>query len=267
MLVKKSFTRKTNTRCHDFSFWRSSSLSSALLRAVSQESLNTAYGLRRSRDALLVFIVVIWLIIPKIRPIRLYVTEFKYNYMQEIPNSTTEAVSDKIENTYPTYRIGSYSNLVKIKNPDKIRNSSRFWNDRSEEMLNAINDINDTFYHFPDKQKLKILSSKHYQRLFDEVFLFLDNRISSTTKHTRESRDEVAMIVKLSEKFLKIGLEGIEKTMPDEFDEILETKIKDIMLHVKSISKLTERLSPKKSNEVSYDFDYYLRGKIRTKWD
>ncbi|MEO2085227.1 MAG: hypothetical protein ABGW65_06850 [Marinoscillum sp.] len=186
--------------------------------------------------------------------------------MRKIQTSGDDSVLEKIEDTYPNYKLGSYSNLVKIKNPDKIRNSSRFWNDRSEEMLSAINDINDTFYHFPDKQKLKILSSRHYQRLFDEVFLFLDNRISSTTKHTRESLDEFTLMMKLSERFLKLGLEGVEKTMPDEFDEIMETKIKDIMLHVKSITELTNRLSPKKPNEISYDFDYYLRGKIRTKF-
>ena len=54
--------------------------------------------------------------------------------------------------------------------------------------------------------------------------------------------------------------------MPEEFDEILETKIKDIMLHVQSITKLTERLSPKKSSEVSYDFDFFTAGKIRTRF-
>ena len=54
--------------------------------------------------------------------------------------------------------------------------------------------------------------------------------------------------------------------MPEEFDEILETKIKDIMLQVKSISKLTERLNPKKSNAVDFDHDYYQRGKIRTRF-
>ena len=164
--------------------------------------------------------------------------------MKKVLTSGDDSVSDKIEDTYPTYKLGSYSNLVKIKNPDKIRNSSRFWNDRSDELLSAINDINNTFYHFPDKQKLKIISSSHYQRLFDEVFLFLDNKIFSTKKDSRESIDEFALMMKLSERFLKLGLEGVEKTMPDEFDQILETKIKDIMLHVQSISKLTERLSP-----------------------
>jgi hypothetical protein len=187
--------------------------------------------------------------------------------MKEIPSSSNDSVLDNIEDTYPNYKLGSYQNLVKIKNPDKIRNSSRFWNERSEELLNAINDINDTFYHFPVKQKFKIISSKHYQRLFDEIFVFLDNKIKSTKNDKKQNLEQFTMMMKLSEKFLKIGLEGIEKTMPDEFNEILETKIKDIMLEVQSITKLTERLSPKKSNEVDYDFDYYTRGKIRTRWN
>ena len=186
--------------------------------------------------------------------------------MKNIRTSTDESVLDMIKNTYPNYAIGSYKDLVMIKNPDKITNSSRFWNDRSKELLNAVSDINDTFYNFPDKQKLKIIGSKHYDRLFDEVFLFLDKKISSTKNDEKQSIEELTMMMKLSEKFLKIGLKGIEKTMPEEFDEILETKIKDIMLHVQSITKLTERLSPKKSSEVSYDFDFFTAGKIRTRF-
>ena len=187
--------------------------------------------------------------------------------MKKIHNSLDDSVLDELKDTYPNYELGSYKDLVRIKNPDKIPNKSRFWNEQSRIVLNAINDINDTFYHFPIKNKLKIVSSKHYERFLDEIFLTLDHKIFSTQKNARESIEEFTLMMKLSEKFLKLGLEGLEKTMPDEFDEILEAKIKDIMLHVQSITKLTERLSPKKSNEVSYDFPFYLRGKIRTKWD
>jgi hypothetical protein len=198
---------------------------------------------------------------------RLITTDLCTKYMKEIPNSTTESVLDKVKETYPDYKLGSYSDLVKIKNPDKIRNKSRFWNEQSRIVLNAINDINDTFYHFPVKKKLEIVSSKHYGTFLDEIFLVLDNKIFSTKDiTTKQNLEEFALMMKLSEKFLKLGLEGIEKTMPDEFDEIMETKIKDIMLHVKSISKLMERLNPKKSNAVDFDYDYFLRGKIRTKF-
>ena len=186
--------------------------------------------------------------------------------MKKIPNALDTAVLEEIKKTYPNYKLSSYENLVMMKNTDKITNPSRFWNARSDELLNAINDINDTFYHFPDKARFKIISTKHYNTFFEEIFQFLDNKVFSTQKDKRQSIDEFTMMVKLSEKFLKLGLEGLEKTMPDEFDEILETKIKDLMLHVKSISELTKRLSPKKHNEVSYDFAYYLRGKIRTKF-
>jgi hypothetical protein len=187
--------------------------------------------------------------------------------MKKILTSLDSSVLEDIKDTYPNYKLGSYSNLVRIKNPNKIRNSSRFWNERSDEVLNAINDINDTFYQFPVKNRLKMVSSKHYERFLEEIFLTLDSKLFSTHNlNTKQSLDEFTLMMKLSEKFLKIGLEGLEKTMPDEFDQILEEKIKDIMLHVQSITKLTERLSPKKPNEVSYDFDYFTRGKIRTKF-
>ena len=61
------------------------------------------------------------------------------------------------------------------------------------------------------------------------------------------------------------GLEGIEETMPEEFNEILEIKIKDIMLEVQSITKLTKKLSPKSSNAVDFNFDFHPKKNVTTK--
>jgi hypothetical protein len=190
--------------------------------------------------------------------------------MKKVRTSGDDSVLEEIKETFPFYKLSSYENLVRIKNPEaraKISHPSRFWNERSREVLNAVNDINDTFYHFPVKQKLKIVTSKHYERLLDEIFLVLDNKIFSTKDiNTKQSLNEFALMMKLSERFLKLGLKGIENTMPDEFDQILEAKIQDIMLHVQSITKLTERMSGKKSNEVDFNFKFYTQGKIRDKF-
>ena len=186
--------------------------------------------------------------------------------MKKIRESGDDSILEAMKNNYPHYKLGSYENLVRLKNPDKISNKSQFYKDRSQELLNAINDINDTFYDFPDKQKLKIISSKHYQKLFYEIFLFLDQKTKSTKNEGKQNLEEFTLMMNLSEKFLKIGIEGIKKTMPEEFNEILETKIKDIMLQVQSITQLTKKLSPTKSNEVDYDYDYYTRGSIRTRY-
>jgi len=183
--------------------------------------------------------------------------------MQEIPNSSIDAVLEQLKEDYPNYNLGSYKDLARIKNPDKVRNKSRFWNEQSRIIANAISDINDTFYHFPTKQRLKLVSSKHYERFLDEVFQTLGNKIFSTKNiNTKQSLDEFALMMKLSEKFLKLGLSGIQNTMPDEFSQILQTKINDIMLQVKAITELTNKLSPKKSNEVSYDWKFYTKGNI-----
>ena len=185
--------------------------------------------------------------------------------MRKIRESGDDAVLEQIKKTYPNFKLCSYENLVMIKNQDKISNPSRFWNKNSEILLHAINDINNTFYHYPDKQKLKIISSIHYQTWFEEMFKFLKKKTKSTKNKKKQSLEEITTMMNLSEKFLKVGLDGMKITMPDEFQEILQTKIDDIMLQMKSITELTKRLSPKSSNAVDFNFDFHPKKNVTTK--
>jgi hypothetical protein len=153
-----------------------------------------------------------------------------------------------------------------IYSKQMINQFKGFWKDRSKELLSAIHDINNTFYDFPDKQKLKIIASKQYQTLFEEISLVLAKKIKASQNDKKQNLEELSLMMNMSEKFLKLGLEGIQKSMPEEFSDILETKIKDIVLEVQSITKLTKRLSPK-SNEVDLDYDFYTRGTIKTRWN
>ena len=183
--------------------------------------------------------------------------------MKNIRNSKYDSVLEQLEETYPTYKICSYENLGRITGKLKITNESRFWNERCEEVLSAIQDLNVTFHCYPDKYKIKMIVSPQFESLFtSQIFPFLIHEIQYAKKQNPE---QITMMIKLCEMYLKIGLDGTKGTMPSEFQDILETKFNDIMLLMQSINQYTKRLAPKQSKATEFNFDFYNKKKKKTK--
>jgi len=179
--------------------------------------------------------------------------------MKSIRTSDTDAVLEMLEETYPTYKICSYENLGRITGKFEITNESRFWNERCEEVLSAIQDLNVTFHRYPNNYKMKMIVSPQFESLFtSQIFPFLEHEIQYAKKPKPE---QITMMIKLCEMYLKIGLDGMKKTMPSEFQQILQTKFDDIMLLMQSINQYTKRLAPKHSKATEFNFDFYNKKK------
>ena len=179
--------------------------------------------------------------------------------MKSIRTSHIDAVLEMLEETYPTYKLCSYENLGRLTGEFKITNKPRFWNERCEEVLSGIQDLDVTFHRYPDKYKMKLITSHQFESLFtSQIFPFLENRIQYAKKQNPE---QITMMIRLCEMYLKIGLEGMKGTMPSEFQQILQTKFDDIMLLMNSINQYTKRLAPKHSKATEFNFDFYNKKK------
>ena len=166
-----------------------------------------------------------------------------------------EHVLDMLIKTFPTHKICSYENLGRIMGESKITNEPRFWNERCEEVLSTINDINVTFHRYPEKYKMKMIVSPQFESLFtSQIFLFLRDKI----KHTKNSQPEdTVMMIKLCGIFLKIGLGAMKNVMPSEFLDIFQKKFDDMMLLMYSINQYTKRIDPKHTKSTEFNFDFF----------
>jgi len=183
--------------------------------------------------------------------------------MKSIRISDTDTVLEMLEETYPTYKICSYENLGRITGKFEITNKPRLWNERCEEVLSAIHDLNVTFRRYPDKYKMKMITSHEFETLFSsQIFPFLQHKIGNTKNPNPE---QTAMMIKMCGMYLKLGLAGMTASMPSEFAYILQTKFEDIMLLMDSINEYTRRIAPKSSSTIDFSFNFYDKKESKKK--
>jgi len=179
--------------------------------------------------------------------------------MRNIHGSKYDSVLEQLKVTYPAYTLSSYENLGRITNEFEITNKPRFWNERCEEVLSAIQDLDVTFHYYPDKYKMKMIISPQFESLFSsQIFPFLQNKIKDTKNPNPE---QTAIMVSMCQMYLRLGLDGMKETMPSEFLHILQAKFDDIMLLMDSINQYTKRIAPKYTKSIDFDFDFYTKKK------
>ena len=178
--------------------------------------------------------------------------------MKSIRSSKQDTVLDMLEETYPYYSLCSYENLGRMTGEFKITNKPRFWNERCREVLSAIQDLTVTFHRYPKNYQMKMIVSPQFESLFSsQIFPFLENKI----QYGKTNPEYTAIMIKMCSMYLRLGLDGMKKTMPSEFQQILQTKFDDIMLLMQSINQYTKRLAPKHSKATEFNFDFYNKKK------
>ena len=175
--------------------------------------------------------------------------------MKPIRTSEYDAVLSDIQETYPNYKLCSHENLGRICRELEITNEPRFWNERSKEILQAIQDINVTFHRYPDFYKNRILASKELESLFDtQIFPHLVPKIKDMKNADPK---DVAMMVKICSNFLRIGLSGLLQSMPSDFTYLLEPKIQEVFSIMSAINSYTQRIAPRYAKSIQFPFDMY----------
>ena len=175
--------------------------------------------------------------------------------MKPIRNSGYDAVLIELKKTYPNYSLCSYENLGRVTRKFKITNSSRFWNERCEEVLKPIHDINQTFHYFPEIYQEKLIFSKELKVLFEtNIFPHLGKKIKDMKDP--EPKD-TAIMIKLCSRFMNIGLTGMLQTMPSDFTHILATKVQELFTLMNAINQYAERIAPSFARSTEFPFDMY----------
>ena len=175
--------------------------------------------------------------------------------MKKVRSSDDDSVLEFVKKTYPKYTLCSYENLGRLIGKTIITNESRFYNERCQEILNTIHNINQTFHHYPDSYKDKMISSHEFDSLFfSQIFPHLKNKIKEWKNPKPE---DTVMMIKLCSNFIHIGLTGMLQSMPSEFIHILEPKVRELFTMMNAINQYTKRIAPKYSKSTEFPFDVY----------
>jgi len=177
-----------------------------------------------------------------------------YNVIKD-RTSEDDSVLYALEKTYPDYSLCSYENLGRVTRKFEITNPSRFWNERCEEVLKPIHDINQTFHYFPELYQEKLILSHEVQVLFEtNIFPHLESKLKD--KKNPDPKD-TAIMIKLCSRFMNIGLTGMLQTMPSDFTNILAPKIQELCTLMSAINQYAERIAPSFAKSTEFPFDMY----------
>jgi len=175
--------------------------------------------------------------------------------MKQIRTSDRDSVIEQLEKTYPDFKLCSYEHLGMMnKQLEMDKNTSRFWNNRSSEVLKSIKEMNNVMHYFPDTYFEKIIADREFAMFFhSQYMLYLNKQV----KKKKADPDKVALMIKLYSNFLQIGMQGILQQMPSEFTHILEPKVQEIMELMNAIKQYTKAVAPKKAQVMDFPFSQF----------
>ncbi len=179
--------------------------------------------------------------------------------------SERDSVLDDLEKTHPQFKLCNYEDLARLRSPQiwTISNKARFYNDVSEKILQAWDDISSMFYLMPESYRKKLITAKEFENMFtNNIFSFLEQDIDKKErqKKLRESEDEILMLYKLYSTFLRIGLSGMLNLMPYEFGHILRSQMQQTFDMMQAISSYGERIAPTKAKRAKFPFSPHELG-------
>jgi hypothetical protein len=169
--------------------------------------------------------------------------------MRKRLNARMEKGLEKIKNDYPEFKISNHTQLARLLHPDEfpVVKKDRVYADMVKGIIGELNDIEVVLPRLPKKSQKKILASDQYNRT---LRVFLDNT-EKLQKIKGDNFDKMSNSIIYQDLF-NLGLEGLIKTMPPEFREILISQIRPTLQLMLSITKNYNKISKNKIPEPQF---------------
>ena len=168
-------------------------------------------------------------------------------------------VSSDIKNAYLGFKLCSHEHLCTLRDPVLFPNTdmSRFYRERCTEILSTWSDISSIFHLLPKSYQKKLIASREFERLFQsQILSTLQNEVQDKEWKNKldETNKEYLVLQQLYSNFLTIGLEGITKLMPLEFQNIIKKKLDEVFELMQMVTQYSNRIAPRKAKLKNFPF-------------
>ena len=169
--------------------------------------------------------------------------------MTKIQKHIQKSVTEWLKDTHPEFRTTKRINLLRLREPKKFpyENKVRLHNDVTKDLIEVFNELNTYFYYLPVKNRMKVFQSTEFNRFVTEQWLVTlhanDVQISEQKKAGEYNASQDLSYQNYLNLF-NIGLEGLIKTMPEEFKNYISSQLKPMFKLMQSISKFTGNRVP-----------------------
>jgi len=158
-------------------------------------------------------------------------------------NAKQEKELDRIKKTYSKLKLIDHNEFARLWYPEvfPVANSARFYRDVSNKILQSFSDFHYAFQQLPESYKTKILTDREFYDFFREIFQVAEY----VDKKQKVEPDKLLSFV-LYYNFFNIGLEGLIKSMPEEFRFTLQNQIIPTIGLMQSITDFAVKANPKR---------------------
>ncbi len=176
--------------------------------------------------------------------------------MSEIPSQAQNVEIKWLINTHPEFRTTKRMNLLILRDPKKYpyKNMPRLYDDVTDDVVEVFHELNSYFYYLPVKNRMKIFQSESFNRFVTSELLSTlqsydiqnaelkkskSKSRKTKTKQKKEYDVNQALSYQSYQNMFNIGLEGLIKSMPQEFQNYISSQLKPMFKLMQSISRFT----------------------------
>ena len=181
--------------------------------------------------------------------------------MSEIPNQAQNESIKWLSNTHPEFRTTKRMSLLRLREPKNFpyKNMPRLYDEVTDDLIEVFHELNSYFYFLPVKNRMKIFQSIDFNRFVTSEWLqtlhaydVQNSELKKTkaksrkdkTKKKKEYDVNQALSYQNYQNMFNIGLEGLIKSMPQEFQSYISEQLKPMFKLMQSISRFTGSTVP-----------------------
>lgn len=168
------------------------------------------------------------------------------------PEAQTKA-EKFLKDTYPTFKTTKWINLLRLREPRYFpyENNARLQKEVTEDVIQIFKELNGFIYYLEPSYRMKIFKDSAFVNFIQQEYLNMKEK-KSKKKDKNEIDTGKLYAYQTYLNFFNIGLEGLFKTIPDEFKDEWVSQIRPMFKLMQSISKLSTRLTGDKDIPYIY---------------
>jgi len=169
--------------------------------------------------------------------------------LTKIQKHAQKSVIEWLKDTHPEFRTTKRINLLRLREPKKYpyENKVRLHNDVTKDLIEVFNELNTYFYYLPVKNRMKVFQSTEFTRFVTEQWLVtLESNDVQISKQKKAGEYNASQDLSYQNylNLFNIGLEGLIKTMPEEFKNYISSQLKPMFNLMQSIAKFAGKDVP-----------------------
>jgi hypothetical protein len=148
---------------------------------------------------------------------------------------------DSIKKTYPKMKLIEHIEYGRLSNPEKFpyKHQNRLYREVTNKILQSLLDFHYAFKNLPSSYKEEILLSSEFSSFMYNIF-----SVGQLEKPKKEESKDNLITTELYQKFFNIGLDGLIRTLPQDYSSYLKIEMKPLLLLMLAISKTTKSKYP-----------------------